>query len=183
MAAETLVVIEFSVRMTSDRLICYTNCVSMATVLWCSTASILWRRDTWRTRGQYSYIPVYFYIYTKGGRDEIPTKKIALTKESLNLKHKMAYSVKTFSVHVWYVLHVTTKFLWNLTTTENPVKHKTQGRATLLHCQHNNTNCQSHQRLLTRCYQQHREMFCLWIKLQWQMWTEYEFTRLCVLHW
>jgi hypothetical protein len=40
------------------------------------------------------------YIYTKRGRDEITAGKIALTKELLNLKHKIACTVKTVSVLV-----------------------------------------------------------------------------------
>jgi len=58
--------------------------------------------DTWRTSDQYSYIAVYMYIYiyTKTGRDEIPTGKIALKNELLNLKHKIAHTLKTISVKV-----------------------------------------------------------------------------------
>ena len=43
---------------------------------------------------------VHIYIYTKRGRDEIPSGKIAVRKELLNLKHKIFYTVKRISVHV-----------------------------------------------------------------------------------
>jgi len=46
----------------------------------------------------YSYIPAYIYVYTKGRLDEIPTGRIAFTKELLNMKHKIIYTVKTISV-------------------------------------------------------------------------------------
>jgi len=54
----------------------------------------------WQTRGQYSNISVYIYIDIKGGCDEIPAGKSSLRKELQNLKHEIAYTVKTISVHV-----------------------------------------------------------------------------------
>lgn len=126
----------------------------MATVFWCSTVLKLWRLNTWRTRGQYSYISVYIYIYTKRRRDEIQTGIIALGKELPILKHKIAYTVKTIYVLVCYVLHLTSKFLYIVTATKvewNTIK----GRATLLRYQHNNTEWQSYQRRIFRYYQQH----------------------------
>jgi hypothetical protein len=72
----------------------------MATVFWCSAASILRGPDTWRTRGQYSNTSVYIYIDTKRGCDKIPAGKIYLRKELQNSKHKIAYTVKLISVHV-----------------------------------------------------------------------------------
>jgi hypothetical protein len=54
---------------------------------------------------------VYICIYTKRVGNEIPTGKIAPTKELLNLKPKVTYTVKTISVDVCDVLQVITKFL------------------------------------------------------------------------
>jgi len=54
------------------------------------------------TRGQYIYIYIYIYThtYTLKSLDEIPTRKIVPKVELLNSKHKIAYIVKTISVHV-----------------------------------------------------------------------------------